>query len=151
MPRNAGGVYAPTASSFNPAVNNTIISPTDWNALLVDLTAALNSIPYISIAARPQRRVTSAAALPIVATDSIINLSISAPLAVTIPLASTRAGNPLTFKDVSGTVSGAQTVTLNRTSGDTFDGQTSIVLNVNYQSITLVPANDGTTTGWSIE
>lgn len=38
MPRNGTGTYVPPSSSFNPAVSQTTIDPTDWNALLADFT-----------------------------------------------------------------------------------------------------------------
>lgn len=151
MPRNASGVYAPDASTWNPAVNNTIISPTDWNALLVDLTAALNSIPYITIAARPQR---SATASPIVVAtnDQIINFNINSGSPVcTLPLSTGRAGKPLTFQDAGGHAT-AHPLTFSTTGGETMSGiaSGSVALNTNFSGITFTPYNDGVNTGWVI-
>jgi hypothetical protein len=42
MPRNSAGTYAPGASSWNDATPGDVIDPVVWNALLDDLTTALN-------------------------------------------------------------------------------------------------------------
>lgn len=98
-------------------------------------------------AARTQRLVTI---LPLVVqpTDEIINCNIAAAVPCTLPLASTRGGNPLTFKDLGHAA--ANNITLTATAPDLIDGKTSIVLNTNYQSVTLVPFTDGTTIGWAL-
>jgi hypothetical protein len=41
MPRNGTGTYVPPASSWVPAVNGVNATAADWNALQVDLTAAV--------------------------------------------------------------------------------------------------------------
>lgn len=44
MPRTAAtGAYAAPTNSWNPAVDNTAISSTDWNTLLADLATALST------------------------------------------------------------------------------------------------------------
>jgi hypothetical protein len=42
MPRNSAGTFAPGASSWNDATAGDVIDPVVWNALLDDLTSALN-------------------------------------------------------------------------------------------------------------
>lgn len=42
MPRNGAGTYTPPANSWNPAVDNTVISTSDWNAVLNDLALAIS-------------------------------------------------------------------------------------------------------------
>lgn len=42
MPRNGTGTYVPPASSWNPGINGVTATTADWNALLVDMTAALS-------------------------------------------------------------------------------------------------------------
>ena len=54
------------------------------------------------------------------------------------------------FKDVGGQFA-AHSLTITPSGGDTIDGLSSIVLNVNYQYLRLRPRNDGVSTGWSIE
>jgi hypothetical protein len=97
--------------------------------------------------ARRQRSVTGSGSLPIVASDSILNINVSATLAITVPAASGRTGAPLTFKVLAGSTAGA---TLSPTGGDTFDLLTSLTLNPG-QSVTLVPFNDGVNSGYAIE
>lgn len=41
MPFNGSGVFAATASSFNPAVADTVIDESDWNDLLTEIETAL--------------------------------------------------------------------------------------------------------------
>lgn len=97
-----------------------------------------------------QRLVTSS---PIVvqATDFIINVNIaSGSPSCALPAASSRAGIPLVFVDVGGNF-GSHNLTITPAGGDTIDGQASLTLGTNRQSIRLVPANDGTTTGWTIQ
>ena len=54
------------------------------------------------------------------------------------------------FKDVGGHFAAAP-LTITPAAGENIDGGGAITLSTNRQSITLVPANDGTTVGWSIE
>lgn len=136
------GIVSPPASAI----------PTDYVLCYDAVAGTFFKLPLSIVlgVARTQRLVTGAPGLPIVLGDSIVNLNCAAPLAISVPLAISRAGAPLTFKDVGGQAF-ANNITLNRTGADTFDGLTTITLNQNYQGITLVPANDGTTAGWSIE
>lgn len=102
-----------------------------------------------------QRLVTNVQGLPIQLLDSIINLNvplINGPLTIILPPYATRGGAPLTFKDVGG-VATANPITIQRASAvasENIGDQAQIVLGVNYQEITLRPANDGTSTGWSL-
>jgi hypothetical protein len=136
------GIISPPANAI----------PTDYVIAYDAVAGTFFKLPlsFLVSATRVQRLVTGAGGLPIIAGDSIVNLNCSAPLAISVPLAASRAGAPLTFKDVGGQAF-ANNITLNRTGADTFDGLTSVQLTQNYQGITLVPANDGTTAGWSIE
>lgn len=43
MPYNGSGQYNAPSSTWNPAVANTNINPSDWNALLTDLSTALST------------------------------------------------------------------------------------------------------------
>jgi hypothetical protein len=141
--------------SQNPPVGN---FPTDFllgydsNANVffkISLTNLLASLtPAASV--RFQRLATSSP-IVITGTDQIINVNISSGSpSCTLPTAASRAGNALTFKDVGGNF-GAHNLTITPAGGDNIDGGGAIVLGTNRQAVTLVPANDGVTTGWSIE
>jgi hypothetical protein len=54
------------------------------------------------------------------------------------------------FKDVGGQFT-AHPLTLNCAGAEKMDGLASITLNTNYQFLRLVPANDGTSTGWALQ
>lgn len=97
--------------------------------------------------ARNQRSISGAGSLPVQPIDSMLNIGITTPLAIAVPLASNRGGTPLTFKNLA---SSTALATLSPTSPDTFDTYTSIPL-APGQGITLVPANDGINSGYAIE
>ena len=98
--------------------------------------------------ARHQRSVT-ATPISISANDQILNCNINVPAACTLPLAGTRAGLPLTFKDLG--QASANPITITATNPDTIDGHTTYVIHNNRQAVTLVPFNDGVNNGWNIE
>lgn len=95
---------------------------------------------------RTQRSVTSGP-VTIVAGDDIINLNISTPTSISLPVYSTRTGRPLTFKDVGG-IAATYNITLTPNGAETIDGAASFILVANRQAITLVPFNDGVHSGW---
>lgn len=97
-------------------------------------------------ASRQQRSITSSAALPLVANDSILNINSGTDLVPVVPPASSRAGAPLTFKNLPG----SHVQTLTRIGTDTFDGVTTLALAAGA-SVTLVPYNDGVNLGYAIE
>lgn len=100
---------------------------------------------------RAQRLATSSPITVNVSTDAIINVNInSGSPSCTLPQASTLLGRPITFKDVGGHFA-LHPLTLTPFAGDNIDLGGAITLNQNFQGVTLVPANDGTTVGWSIE
>lgn len=98
-------------------------------------------------APRRQRLVT-ASPIVVQTNDDIINCNIPVTATCTLPIASTRGGVPLTFKDLGQAF--AHNITLTASGTDAIEGQPSIRIGNNYQSITLVPLNDGTSTGWSV-
>lgn len=100
-----------------------------------------------TFASRGQRSVTSNQQLPIQLLDSILNINVAAQLAVTVPLASTRAGAPLTFKVLKASPAGA---VFTPSGADLFDGLGQLNL-APGQSITLMPYNDGINAGYAIE
>lgn len=122
---------------------------TSANPIVLGLTAITFSVSLTPAGARQQRSITSSANLPVLPSDSILNINATAPLTITVPLANTRAGAPLTFKDV-GAEAQANNITINATAPDTFDGLTAVQLTINYQGITLTPRNDGVNSGYSI-
>lgn len=143
---------------WNPSVLGVTVPPagnlpTDY-VVVYDSIAQTNFLVALSSFAglvRPQRLVQSIADLPVRTADYQLNFKLSAPLVITLPLAATRANVPLTLKDVAGNFN-VNNLTLNTTGGDTIDGAASGVLKLQNarQDITLVPAADGTTTGWLI-
>lgn len=105
------------------------------------------------IVARPQRSVTTTtgSAITVNSTDQILNINISAVSPTyALPAANTRAGVPITFKDVGGQFA-AHPLTVNRSGSDTIEGLTSVTVSNNFAALTLTPGNDGVnTTLWYI-
>jgi hypothetical protein len=151
-----GGVWTIGANGRLINTANPGVVATDYVLVWDDVAQAWIKISLSNLitqaqAVRAQRSVTAS---PIVVgpTDSILNVNIAtgAPTC-TLPQASTRAGAPVTFKDVGGQF-GLHPLTITPFAGDNIDGGGAITLNTPHQGVTLVPANDGVnTTVWSIE
>jgi len=114
----------------------------NFKMTLNDLVAAVTPVT----ATLNQRLITAgpATTLP---TDRIINCNCAAPTTITLPSYVAQAGIPLTFKDVAGLAT-SNNITITAAGGELIDGQATIVLDTDYESITLLPAFDGTSTGW---
>jgi len=95
---------------------------------------------------RVQRAVTSGP-VTVTTNDQILHLNLTATTTIALPPAATRAGVPLTFKDV-GMQATANPITIAAAGGEAIDGFASVALSVNGQAITLTPANDGVNSGW---
>jgi hypothetical protein len=154
VPAYTGDVTSPSGSTVNTLASTiTAGGPTGSSTVIpvitYDAKGRLTAVTTATIAAggtpRTQRFVNSA--ITVSGTDQIINCNIASPTSVTLPLANTRAGQPLTFKDVGGQCF-TNNLTINRSGSDLIDGQTSYVLANNYAGVTFMPANDGTTAGW---
>lgn len=150
--KSSGSVWTVTLSL---APINAVIPPgtnwvTDYILVYDSIANGFLKMPLFNFTARPQRLVT-ASPITVQLYDSIINVNVSgSAVACTLPSAASRGGVPLAFKDVSGNFA-AHNLTLTPAAGDTIDGASSLVLSTNYQYVNLMPANDGTTTGWSVE
>lgn len=145
---DALGAQVPAAPSY----------PTDfvlmWDSVAktyfkVSITSLIASLAITTGSARNQRT-TTATPIVVAGTDQIISTKISSgPAACTLPSAASRAGVPLTFKDLG--QASAHNITLTAAGGDTIDGAATYVLNNNFAWVTLVPFNDGTNTGWMVQ
>jgi len=114
----------------------------NFNMTLHDLVAAVTPVT----ATLNQRLITGgpATTLP---TDRVINFNCDAPTTITLPGYVAQAGIPLTFKDVAGKAT-SNNITITAAGGEFIDGQATILLDTDYESITLLPAFDGGSTGW---
>lgn len=87
---------------------------------------------------------TTGTTYPSVATDTRILSKLSAPAPFTVTmLPSASYSQPILIKDISGTWSGTNTFTVNFSSGQTMDGQSSLVFSSPYQWIWLNPLAAG--------
>lgn len=131
-----------------PPLNN---FPTDYLLVWDSVAKQFIQVPLsaLSSLARAQRSVT-ASPIVIAATDMMLNVNInSGSPTCTLPGAATRAGVPLTFKDVGGNFA-AHNLTITPAGGETIDGAASLILSANRQAVTLNPFNDGVNSGWFI-
>tara|TARA_R110002110_G_scaffold43887_2_gene135865 strand:- start:447 stop:740 length:294 start_codon:yes stop_codon:yes gene_type:complete len=81
------------------------------------------------------------------ANDRVIGVNTSAAVTVSLPSAnSVRKGFILTIKDIQGSAF-TNNITIARGSTDTIDGQTSLAINVNFASVSLVSSG---ATKWHI-
>lgn len=136
----------PLPSSRHAYTNKDGTPTKDFYNYLRSLTGATTVVVSGGGSVRTQRSITSSGALPILGSDQILNINSGSDLSPVVPLASGRAGVPLTFKNLPG--SHVQTIT--RTSPDTFDGQATYLL-APGATLTLVPYGDGVNTGYAIE
>ena len=108
----------------------------------------INVKSTVSLAMVRTQRLVIVSPITVLPTDRIINCKIPTIAACTLPIAASRGGLSLTFKDLG--QAAANAITLTAAGTDTIDGQPSIKINNNYQSITLIPLSDGTSTGWAV-
>lgn len=114
----------------------------------VSITNLIASIAT-TIPTRTQRLVTTSP-IGVGPTDMIINTNIAAGSPTCqLPAAAGRLGLPVTFVDVGGQWA-AHNLTFTATGGELISGLSSVVGNVARGAITFIPANDGTSSGWSI-
>lgn len=104
--------------------------------------------PTGAAGARTQRSITSGP-VTLVSGDSILNINVASSLNIFLPVASTRAGSPLTFKDV-GAHAAANNITIVPNGAEKIDGANNFVMTNDRQAITVNPFNDGVNTGWFI-
>lgn len=137
MPFNSSGTYTPASGATTAAPGDVIKSAT-WNAIFTDISSALTSLGQ---ALYGTTTVTTTPYVP-AATDTFLLMNVSGASVVNLPSAASRAGYPLTIKDISGAAS-TNNVTINRNGTDTIDGLTSVTLNVDYEGYSLHPIASG--------
>ena len=142
---DALGVQAPPPSSF----------PTDYVIVWDSIAKTFFKMPLSAIGSggggggsRLQRFVT-ASPIVIAPTDQVINSKIIGAAACQLPLASTRSGIPVTFKDLG--AAAANPIAITTTAPDLIDGLSSFIIGNNYQGVTFVPVTDGVNGGWAIQ
>lgn len=137
---DALGAVVPLASQYG----------TDYLLLWDSVAKTYSKVALSSLGvggARAQRSVT-ASPIVVAATDQILNVNINAGAPTcALPASASRNGVPLTFKDVGGQFA-AHNLTITPNGTEKIDGLSSLVLNTNYQGVTLNPFNDGTNAGW---
>jgi hypothetical protein len=143
--------------AFAPGVPPPTSDPTDF-VLVYDSVAQVYfkmSIEAIVSAAQSSvlagaraQRFTTTTPVTVTSTDQIITTGITSAATCVLPLASTRLGVPLTFKDLGQAT--AHNIVFTTSGSDTIDGLSRYVMNRNYAEATFVPFLDGINTGWFI-
>lgn len=137
MPFAATGVYTPASGATDAAPGDLIRSAT-WDAIFVDITAALTLLGrqlYGSTA------VTSTPYIP-VTTDALLLVNRAGVVTINLPAANSRSGYPLVIKDTSGA---AQTnnITITPNGAETIEGLSSFVIDNAYGGVWLFPVTNG--------
>lgn len=122
--------------------------PTDFLLVYDSVAQTYFKMPLTAIGsivggAKAQRSITTGAQLPIQGTDQILNINAATDLTPTAPLASGRAGAPITFNNITG----SHSQTVGRTGADTFNGQNSFIVG-GGSTVTITPYNDGVNAGY---
>lgn len=138
-------ITIPTAATTSYAV---VYDSVTGQTILVQLSYLATLIGPLIIGARTQRAVT-ASPIVIGGTDQIINCNIATAASCALPASATRAGSPLTFKDMG--QAAAHNITFTANGAEKIDGQSTFVMTNNFQAVTFVPFNDGVNSGWSVE
>lgn len=127
--------------------------PTDFVVVWDSIARTFFKMPLSAISsqaagARPQRFVTTS---PIIvgANDQVLNCGINGAAVCQLPLAATRSGIPVTFKDMG--FATAHPITITPTAPDLMDGLSSFIIGNDRQGITFVPVTDGVNGGWEIQ
>lgn len=98
---------------------------------------------HASIPTATDRKSITSSPYTILASDDLIACNHSAALTLTLPAASAVSeGRKFTIKDESGNAS-TYNITINRAGSDTIDGETSVVISGNYDSIDIYRGGSG--------
>jgi|SRR5215472_5469057 len=95
------------------------------------------------------QRQTDGPIISVLDTDFVINCALSAAAQLQLPAAASRQGLPIIIKDVRGNFQ-TFNLTVVPSVGERIDGQTQVLLSINYSCLRLRPRNDGGS-GWSID
>lgn len=138
-------------SNLTPVPNNT---PAGNTILLVwnTLTNTFQQMPVSALPGllRSSRIVTTTGNVPVTLTDLILlmNPAVPAPCNIQLPAALTRAGVPLSVKDLLGFCA-ANNISITPNGTETIDGvNAAFVMNDNFEAVTLNPLAAGG--GWWI-
>jgi hypothetical protein len=123
--------------AFTGAQGEVVVDTTNNRAVVHDGATAGGFA--LARRAEKQRAIRGSADLPVTADDVILNVNVTSPLTITVPAASSRVGNPVEFKIMSG----SSAVTFTPTASDTLDGQTSLSPAAGAR-LRLIPYFDGT-------
>jgi hypothetical protein len=143
-----GFSIAAFASIVPPAIDYPIDYFLGYNAntnsfFKMSITNLVSALNTTGGAVRNQRSVT-ASPIIVSSTDQILNCKIATPATSALPLASSRAGLSLTYKNLT-----ANHITIS--ASDLIDGSSSFTIINKYQSVTFVPFMDGDNSGWGVE
>lgn len=149
-----GGIYFISYNMGQLAVGVVDNSPTKF---LPIWDSSLNTYSRVSFASLlstlssflgGQHRITTSP-YNVISTDRVLLCDFPGAGTINLPTSASRAGLPVTVKDVSGNAS-TNPITVVPPGAETIDGLASIAIVANMGAATFVPFNDGVGTGWFI-
>jgi hypothetical protein len=142
MPFNsATGVYTPPNGAENAFPGEVIASAT-WNAIFTDISNALTQLGQQQITFLP-RSVTAPGNISINVGDRIVLIQANVGT-ITLPASATKL-NPVTIVGNASGIFSTHNALINPNGAEKIDGLSSVTLQSDYQSITLLPLVSG---GW---
>lgn len=133
------GIYTPPDGAENAFAGEIIRSAT-WNSIFTDISAALTQLGT-GVFVNGPRIISSSGNFTVAATDEVIYIRAPAPT-ITMPLAANKTG-PVTLLGAASTIFGSNTSKVLFTGGELGSGNATLILNANYQTITLYPQTGG--------
>ena len=145
MPFNTStGVYTAPAAATD-AFAGKVIASADWNAIFTDIASALTQLGQKQIIFLP-RIISGSGNITVATTDLTILIGASVPV-INLPASATKL-NPVTIIGNASGIFSTHNSTVTPNGAETIDGLSTVVLNNDYQAITLFPLAAG---GWRVQ
>lgn len=139
MPFDATGTYTPPTGAEN-AFPGKIIASATWNAIFIDIAAALTLLGQQSPVQAP-RVITSTGNITVAATDFVIEIQASVPQ-IQLPASSLKSYPVRIIGAATGIFSSHNSQIL-PSGGQTLSGAASLTLTTDYQTVELYPLSTG--------
>jgi hypothetical protein len=138
VPFNSSGVFTMPAGATSAAPLQVIASAT-WDSIFTDIQTALTQLGQNQVVQTPT--IQGSGSFTVATTDTIVLVTASTST-ITLPAASTKT-SPVTIVGNAAGIFGTHNATITPNGGDTVNGLSTVVLNIDYQNITLLAVSGG--------